>query len=61
MGGGFNARGSNKINPRCKIVVETRQQVRELHALLSANCAAEIRSAGGVGAEIGTEEISWKN
>jgi hypothetical protein len=27
MGGGFNAKGSDKINPKCKTVVETREQV----------------------------------
>jgi len=61
MGGGFNARGSNKKNPRYKIVVETRKQVRKLRAVRSENCAAEIRNAEGVGTEIGTEDSSWKN
>ena len=61
IGGRFNARGSDKINPRCKVVVETREWVRKLGAVRGVNCAAEIRNAEGVVAEIGTEENSWKN
>lgn len=52
MGEGFNAEGSDKINPRCKILVETRKQVSKLRALRSVNCATGIRNAKGIGTDL---------
>ena len=60
LDGGFNAKGSDKIYPRWKIVVETREQVSIRRAVRILNCAAEIINAKGFGTELLTEENSWK-